>query len=176
MLFLLLVTLIQANDNSNSFMQLLKTRPSQDVLVVPTEVRFVEETSLPPHAPVTRQPDGRELGDPERLNPRAPLGDLAAYHQRTGQRLLAFLLQPGERLSVKQEGPAPQRIRLSLLSPREPGPMTEEIGRANRKRAPEAPVLALEVRNVTAAPFQVVLMVQGPEGVPYRLGFHRQAP
>lgn len=170
---LALMLLVQVGPLDDPFLQRLAAIPSDQVTQVPEGISSVRETSLPPHSRSPRQPGAQELPDPGRLDPRAPLGDLNATRQREGQRLLALLLAPGEHLTVKQTGPAPQRIRLSLVPLPETGPMADEVRRVNRRPLGSSP-LTLEVRNVTQAPVRVVLVVRGPVAVPYRLEFHRQ--
>lgn len=173
LLFLSLILIAQESPKSDLFLHQLAITPSHQVVLLPEGLSVVEEKSLPSHSRPPRQPGTQELPNPERLNPRAPLEDLGAQHQRQGQRLLALLLAPGEHLAVKQTGPSPQRIRLSLVPPSEGGPMADEIRRVNR-RPLDSPPATLEVRNVTQAPVRVVLVVRGPVAVPYRLEFHRQ--
>lgn len=168
-----LILLAQGSSASDLVLHQLAITPSHQVVLLPEDRLVVEEKSLPSHSRAPRQPGVQELPDPERMNPRAPLNDLGAQHQHQGQRLLALLLAPGEHLTVKQTGPSPQRIRLSLVPPSESGPMADEIRRVNR-RPLDSPPPTLEVRNVTQAPVRVVLVVRGPVAVPYRLEFHRQ--
>jgi hypothetical protein len=160
------LVLLQAPPQELPFPERLKAAGSREILEVPLDVKAIEEKSLPLDALRS------DIDMPVRGTGLAPLQDSTEKGQR-GMRLLAFLLQPKERLTVKLLGPDAEKVQLSLAPPVQQSAMTGEINLVNRKphvfRSRN-----LQIRNVLDQPYTILLRVSGFIGYGYKLEVARE--
>lgn len=167
---LLAMAILQAGTVEPAFVEQLRAAGARTMVDVPKAVRLIEEPQLP-RDDIKSQGEVALKADP-RMAGRSSIQDLGERGER-GMRLLAFALEPGERLTVKLVLPDPEKIQLSLAPPVQPGPMFDEVVRVNR-RPVHMRSRQLQVRNVTAEPFTVVLRAAGFLGYAYRLEITRE--
>lgn len=148
------------------FEQRLAAIEAREIVEVPAEVRLVSEKGLPKDALRSE----REV--PARGRTRdQPIGDLGEQGQR-GLRLLAFLLQPGEKATFTLKALDAGKVQVSLAPPAKPDGMSEEIQRLNRIPAPMR-ARGLEIRNRTSEVYGLVVKLSGYSGYPYSLEIER---
>ena len=168
---LLALMIIQASVPEPPFAERLKAAASRDIVDVPVAVTVIEEKELPRDA-VRSQADVQPTTSNRSTLGSTGLTDMSDRGQR-GMRLLAFRLEPKEKLIVKLVGQDPEKIQLSLAPPAQQGPMSSEIGMVNKRPAFQRS-RNLPIRNVTDQPFTVLLRVTGFLGYAYKLEIQRE--
>lgn len=137
--------------------EILKGAVSRSVVEVPAGVTRIREASLPEDTASNR---GRGS-----LNPQDPGGN--PDNLQPGLRVLRVLLAPGERLTARQKLHT-NLLQMSIASTEQDGAMTAEILKVNKAPAGFR-ARSIRIRNLTAAPFPVLLRLSGPCNYPYDL-------
>jgi hypothetical protein len=90
-------------------------------------------------------------------------------------RLLLFDLAPGEQIRFTLGGDGLGSLLLSIAPSAKPDGMDRETARVNAS-PPRLRARGLEIENVTASLYPLLLRITGPIGLPYSLDLVRKVP
>lgn len=151
-----------------AFPKRLESAEAREVLEVPRTLTRIEEKGLPIDALRSNQ----ALSAPSSRKAGGTIADLTDQGQR-GMRLLAFELEPGEKISFKLVLLDSSRMQIGLAPAVQPDEMTQEIQRVNRLQAASR-TRKIETENKAGRPYPLVLRITGSPGIPYSLEIERR--
>ena len=140
----------------------------REIVEVPAGATLLQEKSLPLDLQlntVTSQADRGKVA-------KGGIADSTDVGRR-GLRLYLFTLRPQETLVLNLKPFQSDKLVMSFAPPAQPDAMSDAIKRANTLPRPLR-MSRIEVKNITAEPYPVVLRLLGTVGIPYKLEVTRK--